>query len=40
MSIDPTELTVIEGDATGASYTVVLTTQPSADVLYPCPIPA
>ena len=32
VSIDPTELTVTEGDATGASYTVVLTTQPSADV--------
>ena len=32
VSIDPTELTVTEGDATGASYTVVLDTQPSADV--------
>ena len=32
MSIDPTELTVTEGDATGASYTVVLDTQPTADV--------
>ena len=32
MSIDPTELTVTEGDATGASYTVVLASQPTADV--------
>ena len=32
VSIDPTELTVTEGDATGASYTVVLDTQPTADV--------
>ena len=32
VSIDPTELTVLEGDATGASYTVVLDTQPSAEV--------
>ena len=32
VSIDPTELTVTEGDATGASYTVVLDSQPTADV--------
>ena len=32
VSIDPTELTVTEGDATGASYTVVLASQPTADV--------
>ena len=32
VSIDPTELTVIEGDATGASYAVVLDSQPTADV--------
>ena len=32
MSIDPTALTVTEGDATGASYTVVLDSQPTADV--------
>ena len=32
VSIDPTELSVIEGDATGASYAVVLDSQPTADV--------
>ena len=32
VSIAPTSLTVIEGDATGASYTVVLDSQPTADV--------
>ena len=32
VSIDPTELTVTEGDATGASYTVVLDSQPTAEV--------
>ena len=32
VSIDPTALTVTEGDATGASYTVVLDSQPTADV--------
>ena len=32
VSIDPNELTVTEGDATGASYTVVLDSQPTADV--------
>ena len=32
VTIDPTALTVTEGDATGADYTVVLDTQPSADV--------
>ena len=32
VAIAPTSLTVIEGDATGASYTVVLDSQPTADV--------
>ena len=32
VNINPTSLTVTEGDATGASYTVVLTTQPAGDV--------
>ena len=32
VTIDPTSLTVTEGDATGASYTVVLTSQPAGDV--------
>ena len=32
VSIDPTELTVTEGDPGGASYTVVLDTQPTAEV--------
>ena len=32
VSINPTALTVIEGDATGSIYTVVLTTRPGADV--------
>ena len=32
VSIDPTALTVAEGDLTGATYTVELDTQPSADV--------
>ena len=32
MTISPTTLTVIEGDATGVSYTVVLTSQPAGDV--------
>ena len=32
VSIDPTELIVIEGDATGASYAVVLDSQPTGDV--------
>ena len=32
MTIDPTTLTVNEGDATGASYTVKLNTQPAGDV--------
>ena len=32
VSIDPTSLTVTEGDAAGASYTVVLTSQPAGDV--------
>ena len=32
VSIDPTALTVIEGDTTGANYTVVLDSQPTADV--------
>ena len=32
VTINPTTLTVTEGDATGASYTVVLTTQPAGDV--------
>ena len=32
VSINPTALSVLEGDAGGASYSVVLTTQPSADV--------
>ena len=37
VSIDPTELTVTEGDATGASYTVVLDSQPTADVTVTMP---
>ena len=32
VTISPTTLTVIEGDATGVSYTVVLTSQPAGDV--------
>ena len=32
MTISPTALTVTEGDANGASYTVVLTSQPAGDV--------
>ena len=32
MTIDPTALTVTEGDAGGASYTVKLTSQPAGDV--------
>ena len=32
VTIDPTTLTVTEGDATGVSYTVVLTSQPAGDV--------
>ena len=32
VSIKPAELTVTEGDSNGVSYTVVLTTRPSADV--------
>ena len=32
VNINPTALTVIEGDATGSGYTVVLTTRPGADV--------
>ena len=32
VAIAPTSLTVTEGDATGASYTVVLDSQPTADV--------
>ena len=32
VTINPTTLTVNEGDATGASYTVVLTTQPTGNV--------
>ena len=32
VSIDPTEITVLEGDATGVSYTVKLTSQPAGDV--------
>ena len=32
VSVDPTELTVEEEDATGASYTVVLDTEPTGDV--------
>ena len=32
VTIDPTSLTVTEGDAAGASYTVVLATQPAGDV--------
>ena len=32
VTIDPTSLTVTEGDATGASYTVKLTSQPAGDV--------
>ena len=32
VTINPTSLTVTEGDATGASYTVVLTSQPAGDV--------
>ena len=32
VTIDPTSLTVTEGDATGSSYTVKLNTQPAGDV--------
>ena len=32
VTIDPTTLTVNEGDAAGVSYTVVLTSQPAGDV--------
>ena len=32
VTIDPTSLTVTEGDATGSSYTVKLNTQPTGDV--------
>ena len=32
VTISPTTLTVTEGDATGVSYTVVLTSQPAGDV--------
>ena len=32
VTIDPTELTVVEGDATGVNYTVVLTSEPAGDV--------
>ena len=32
VTINPTSLTVTEGDADGASYTVVLTSQPAGDV--------
>ena len=32
VTIDPTEIEVVEGDATGVSYTVVLTSQPAGDV--------
>ena len=32
VNISPTNLTVTEGDATGVSYTVVLTSQPAGDV--------
>ena len=32
VTIDPTSLTVDEGDAAGSSYTVVLTSQPAGDV--------
>ena len=32
MTINPTSLTVTEGDAAGASYTVVLTSQPAGNV--------
>ena len=32
VSVDPTELTVTEEDTTGASYTVVLDTEPTGDV--------
>ena len=32
VTISPTTLTVIEGDETGVSYTVVLTSQPAGDV--------
>ena len=32
VTINPTTLTVTEGDAAGASYTVVLTSQPAGDV--------
>ena len=32
VTISPTTLTVAEGDASGASYTVVLTSQPAGDV--------
>ena len=32
VTINPTSLTVTEGDATGNSYTVVLTSQPAGDV--------
>ena len=30
--LDPTTLTVVEGDATGQSYTVKLAAQPTVDV--------
>ena len=32
VSIDPTDITVVEGDASGVSYTVKLTSQPAGDV--------
>ena len=32
VTINPTEIEVVEGDATGVSYTVVLASQPAADV--------
>ena len=32
MTINPATLTVTEGDASGVSYTVVLTSQPAGDV--------
>ena len=32
VTINPTSLTVTEGDATGSSYTVKLNTQPAGDV--------
>ena len=32
VTIDPTTLTVAEGDATGVNYTVVLTSEPAGDV--------